>query len=489
MTDRPFTSFVMFGAMRSGSNLLEKYLNQYEGLVCHGELFQKSFIGTQGCKRFLGIDIEARKQDPYRLLAAVRAADPDKITGFRLFQAHDPRIIEATLKDRHCAKIILTRDPVASYVSLQIALKTRQWLVSDIAHRKAARIRFDLEDYASYLEERSAFYRMIAETLDLSGQPYFKIDYTMLNDVENINRLAAFIGDLRPKTTLEQPIKRQNPGALADKIINIEEVRAALDAPILYETHPPVLTPVRERGTDLSRVYFGKNCGLAFGPQPAVPDLAMRNWLAYQGRKPPENGWSAHRYAEWRALYPDSAFLTVVRHPVKRAYTAFMNKIFASIAGGYIAIRQEMESRFGLLLPQGKIAPGQDRQELAQSGYSADQHRINFKLFLVFVAANLEDKTKIRQDGMWQRQSEILRRYRIIHPQPVVLKYESLQTDLLYLENLLDLLPCSQWSAEPEPAFSYPLEEIYDAEIESLARAAYGPDYQAFGYGDLRKTP
>ncbi|NOR61390.1 MAG: nodulation protein NodH, partial [Rhodobacteraceae bacterium] len=225
MSRQPFTSFIMLGAMRSGSNLLEKFLNQYEGLVCHGELFHKSFIGVQGCQKFLGIETEARNEDPQRLLDAVRANTPHKITGYRFFQDHDEKVMEAALKDRYCAKIILTRDPVESFVSLQIALETQQWLVSDIAHRKDVQIHFDLEEYATYLKDRTAFYGRISQSLTTSEQPYFEIDYEMLTDVNNINRLAAFIGDRAGKAVLEEPIKRQNPGALAHKISNIQEVR------------------------------------------------------------------------------------------------------------------------------------------------------------------------------------------------------------------------------------------------------------------------
>ena len=485
MTGQPFTSFVMLGAMRSGSNLLESYLNKYEGLICHGELFQRSFIGSLGCTKYLGIDLDTRNAEPQRLLTAARAANPRKITGFRMFQEHDQMVMDMVLKDRFCAKIILTRDPIESFVSLQIALITKQWLVSDIAHRKEVQIHFDLDEYAAYLKTRAHFYDLIANALSISEQPFFQIDYSMLGEINNINRLAAFIGDRQAKSKLAQPIKRQNPGTLASKISNIEEVRAALDAPALHQQHPPILTPVLESDTDTSRAYFCQNLPLAFGPQPAVPDLGVRTWLAFHNKQAVSNGYTSHKFAEWQARAPNSVFFTVVRHPVLRAYNAFMNKIFNSAEGGYIAIRKDLESQFGLMLPQGEISIKHSRSALESSGYGMEEHRISFKLFLIFVAKNLEAKTKIRQDGKWQLQTEIIRRYKIMHPDVIVLKNETLKLGLKYLENRMNLTPNNHWENTPEPAYPFPLAEVYDAEIEALTRAAYGPDYQELGYKAL----
>ncbi|NOR63175.1 MAG: hypothetical protein GQ535_11875, partial [Rhodobacteraceae bacterium] len=301
----------------------------------------------------------------------------------------------------------------------------------------------------------------------------------------NINRLAAFIGDRAGKAVLEEPIKRQNPGALAHKISNIQEVRAALDAPSLHERPPPVLSPMLESGTDLSRAYFSQKNALIFGPVPGVPDKGVRKWLEIQNQRPPENGLSSHRYAEWKEKHKTPTFFSVVRHPVLRAYNAFMLKVFATNSDGYLSIRQDLENQFGMFLPQGAIAPDHDRSALEKNGYGVEAHRISFKLFLIFAAANLGDETKIRQDGKWQLQTEIIRRYRILSPEVIVLKEETLRSGLKYLRNTLNIPPIYNWRNEPEPAFSFALSEIYDAEVEALARAAYGPDYEELGYDSL----
>jgi len=482
MSAAPFSSFIILGAMRSGSNLLETFLNQYNKLVCHGELFQKAFIGVQGRQEFLGIDLQARNENPQRLLDAVRARNPKKITGFRFFQGHDARVLDTALKDPHCAKIILTRDPIDSFVSLKIALETKQWLVSDVAHRRTAQIRFDLDEYDKYLEERAQFYDKVSDALALLEQPFFKIDYSALHDVDNINRLAAFIGDKQKKAALNQPIKRQNPEPLSQKIINIKEVRAVLGAPNLFDNHPPILKPVVETETDLSRAYICPKTPLIFGPIPSGPDLGPRRWMEVQCKASPEKGFSAHRFLEWQARHTDTAFFSVVRHPVSRAYNAFMHKIFATVSGAYLAIRQDLENQFGMFLPQGEISATQDKGVLVENGYGLEEHRISFKLFLVFVAANLANETKIRQDGKWQLQAEILRRYRILHPEVIVIKEENMKVGWYYLENRLDLPPIPTWRNAPDIAYAFPLPEVYDAEVEALAKVAYGRDYEELGY-------
>lgn len=477
---KPFKRFIILGAMRSGSNLLEKFLNQYKGLLCHGELFHKTFIGVQGCQSFLGINIETRNKSPKRLLEAVSAANPDKITGFRFFQDHDMRVMEAALKDRSCAKIILTRDPVESFVSLQIAFETQQWLVSDETHRKKAQVRFDPEAYRIFLGYRDNYYRRIRRVLALTDQPYFEIDYTGLNKVENINRLAAFIGEHSAKSALDEPIKRQNPGMLADKILNLDEVKATKGAPDLNKR--PVPVPVLEAGSDLGRLYFCPDSPLAFAPVPHVDDADARIWLLAQFQGQATDGHSAHSLAKWKRAHSSPRAFSVVQHPVSHAYRAFMLDIFATDTPEFAEIRQEIENQFGLFLPQGAVAPFSGRAELEKRGYSAEAHRICFKLFLVFVAANLADETKLRQARQWQLQSEILRRYRILLPNTIVLKQENLQLGLRYLNNLHALPMGAPRPPASHPEFIFPLREIYDPEVESLTRAAYGPDYRAFDY-------
>lgn len=101
-----FDSFVVFAEMRTGSNFLEANLNALEGVTCHGEAFNPHFISYPSRKTTLGLSADQRDADPQALLDAVSAADG--LNGFRFFSDHDMRVFDPILKDRRCAKIVLT---------------------------------------------------------------------------------------------------------------------------------------------------------------------------------------------------------------------------------------------------------------------------------------------------------------------------------------------------------------------------------------------
>ena len=113
----------MFAEMRTGSNFLEANLNALPGVTCHGEAFNPVFIGRKDQTEFLGVTLAQREQDPALLLRRMRERTPG-LSGFRYFHDHDPRIFDLVMDDPRCAKIVLTRNPLESYVSLKIAQAT-----------------------------------------------------------------------------------------------------------------------------------------------------------------------------------------------------------------------------------------------------------------------------------------------------------------------------------------------------------------------------
>ena len=177
-----FTSFILLAEMRTGSNFLEANLNMVDGVTCHGEAFNPSFVGYPKQDDLLGFDRAAREADPLALLNAIRASDA--MAGFRYFHDHDPRVLSPCLDDPACAKIILTRNPVDSFVSWKTAQATGQWKLTNATHAKSHQITFDPAGFAAHLEATQAFQLRIQRALQVSGQTAFYIHYDDLRDVD-----------------------------------------------------------------------------------------------------------------------------------------------------------------------------------------------------------------------------------------------------------------------------------------------------------------
>ena len=136
MAEKRFEYFVVLAGMRTGSNLLEEQLSAMPGIESHGELFNPHFFGKPETRKKWGLTTNQRDNDPVRVIELMKRAAED-LPGFRLFYDHDRRAIDHVLSDRGAAKIILTRRPIDSYVSLKIARKTGQWWLGDMTSARA----------------------------------------------------------------------------------------------------------------------------------------------------------------------------------------------------------------------------------------------------------------------------------------------------------------------------------------------------------------
>ena len=208
--DRPFDSFVLLAEMRTGSNFLEANLNALPDVSCLGEAFNPHFIGKLNQDAAFGMTLAHREVDPLALLRAMRDQTPG-LSGFRYFHDHDPRVLPVLLADPRCAKVILTRNPVDSYISWKIAQATGQWKLTQAKRLKTAKAHFNEADFTAHLSQLQAFQLRLMHGLQTSGQTAFYIDYDDINDIAVLNGLARYLG---AKATLEEPdgtLKKQNP--------------------------------------------------------------------------------------------------------------------------------------------------------------------------------------------------------------------------------------------------------------------------------------
>ena len=221
-----FDYFVVFAEMRTGSNFLEANINAFDGLTCHGEAFNPNFISYPNRTESLGMSFEDRNADPSDLIACVKAADG--LNGFRFFNSHDLRVFDEILDDPRCAKIILTRNPIESYVSWKIAKATGQWKLMDVKRLREDTVEFDVPEFEKHIGKVQAFQVRLLNGLQKSGQTAFYLDYEDLRDVEVMNGMTAFMGSDARLTELDKSLKKQNPSPMSDKVENFDQMEDAL---------------------------------------------------------------------------------------------------------------------------------------------------------------------------------------------------------------------------------------------------------------------
>lgn len=475
----PFDYFIMFAEMRTGSNFLETNLNALGDVACHGEAFNPHFIGYPNRDEILGITREERDADPLKLIAAIRN-QPGKLGGFRYFHDHDPRVLDIALDDPRCAKIILTRNPLDSYVSWKIAQATGQWKLTNVKRRKEAKARFDAAEFAAHVEALQDFQVLILNRLQKSGQTAFYIAYEDLQDVGVMNGLAQWLGVRGRLEALDQSLKRQNPSPIVSKVSNPDEMMAALSGLDRFNlTRTPNFEP--RRGPAVPSYVAAAETPILFMPMPGGPGAQVRAWLAALDRV--DEGdlpgrMTQKQLRQWKRAHPGHRSFTVLRHPVARAHSVFCERILSTGPGSFARIRETLRRQFRLPIP--KDGPGED--------YTLDAHRAAFVAFLDFARASMAGQTSIRVDPEWCTQAQALSNFGDFLPPDLVLREAELHD---FLPDLARRLghddPPAPRPAPPEKPVA--LAEIYDEALEAKVAEIYQRDYLMFGFTAWDGTP
>jgi LPS sulfotransferase NodH len=496
MTQQKFKYFVIYGVMRTGSNLLEHYLNQFDAFKSYGEVFNPSFMGKPGNESLLGIGRAEREQRPVALIERMIADAEPALPGFRLFQGHDPRILRRTLIDDTCGKVILRRNRLDSYVSLKIAQQTDQWMLRNANKRRQAKVYFDLPEFQRYCEETDAYYGQIDRVLQEHGQTAFTIDYDDVKDPAVLHGLARYLGTEEHLATPKEAITRQNPGPLSDKVENYDEMIAAL------ETQPRVSVSAEPRAAERGGLRFLTACTKApilFACIPAGPEERILRWMhtvdGGDALRPDfhdalEDGSLFTQFGNRKALrlwideHEERICFATVRHPLLRAYAVFEKRILTGGDDGFPMIREHLRTRYGMAMPDEDVCAGQDRAGLEQAGYTVEKHRAAFQTFLEFIRENLSGQTSMRTDGEWAPQRAFVDGFNTLLPLHMVAKESKLLRVAAYIRNNLNLGATKNavFKQSLEAEHIIPLSEIYTETLESQARRAYRDDYASFGF-------
>ncbi len=465
MTKRRFDSFVMFAEMRTGSNFLEANLNALPGVRCHGEVFNPHFIGKKDQMELFGIDIATRDSDPLAMLRSLRVMT-DGMAGFRFFRDHDARVAEAVLDDPTCAKIILTRNPIESYVSLKIAQETGQWKLTNAAKLKTTKVPFRAAEFEQHLHETQEFQVHLMHRLQVTGQTAFYIDYEDIQDVAVLNGLAAFLGIDGRLQALDDKLKKQNPEETADKVINPAEMELSLSRLDRFNlARTPNFEP--RRSAAIPSFIAAADAPLLFMPMRGGPEDGVRDWLAGLGRGGLVTDFVQKSLRQWKKSNIPHRSFTVLRHPVARAHAAFVAQV---LNGGWPDLHQ-------VLVKTYKIDLGKRGTTLM-----VDAHRAAFLGFLRWVKLNLSGQTGQKVDAHFATQSAVLQGFAGFHGPDAVLREERLAEGLAWLSAEVGLPGGPTPVASSDPL----LEQIYDATVEAAVRDAYNRDYMGLGFGPWR---
>lgn len=470
--------FTIFGAMRTGSNLLERTLSQYPDIEGYGELYNRQFIGKPTQKTLLGMDIAAREADPIKLLNNILAST-DQIIGFRIFGDHDPRMIDYTARDPRCAKIILTRDPIDSFISLKIATKTGQWMLSKEENRRLAKAHFDAQEYQDYHDRLKAHYAHVRHIIRAEGGAAFEISYPELTNPDIMSGAARFAGATGDRPDSTAPILRQNPPDRKDKVENYGDLQAYLGLNDQAATAPAQVSAPKFIALD--EMVVARRHNLIYAPIPGAGAAEVKRILS-ETEGAASGGGIANGLKSLhvtRRKRRGGLVFTFVRHPATRLVDVFLRKV---------------------LKPQGRVFD--DLAHLLTISYKAPPltsmrndakaQKAGFSAFLTFIQDNLAGRTAMPVDPSWAPQTDLLRAYCDETPVDFIGRVESITTDATYVLGRAGVENPDQYCAKlasrmGQFADAGALERLLTSAAENHIYSVYAKDYDSLGYSALNK--
>ncbi len=459
-----FRSFVILAGMRTGSNLLEATLNAITGVTCFGEAFNPYMMGWPGKDELLGFTRDQREADPMGLLKKLTDR-PGHLPGFRYFHDHDPRVFPAFMDDPHCAKIVLTRNPLDSYVSVRLAWETNQWKLNETETPAEAVVTYDGTEFRQMLADTEAFHLRITHRLQTSGQSAFWLGYDDLRDADVLTGLMHWLGrralERVGPATDQVP---QNPREMAQKLRNFAELQADLQAldPFGVGRIPNFEHPRGPAVPSYRACAAGR--WLLYMPIQAGADDPLAGWLERLG--PLTEGFTQTSLRQWKRDHRGHRGFTVLRHPLHRGWVAFLQVL----TGPRAALRQTLREVHRVELP-----PDAELAELTEEGLA----RL-FGQFLDFLRRNLNAQTWLPTQPVWASQAEVVAGFARFAMPDMLVREDSLEEDLTHL--------CARVGiADPQlerlPAVAWP-DFLDQPDLVRAARQAYQRDYIAFGFPD-----
>ena len=460
----PFRSFVILAGMRTGSNLLEATLNAVKGVTCFGEAFNPYMMGWPDKDELLGVTRAEREADPLPLLR--RLTDrPGHLPGFRYFHDHDPRVFDAFMDDPSCAKIVLSRNPLDSYVSTLLARETNQWKLNETETPIPAAVAYDGEEFRRMLSATEGFRLRIQQRLQMTGQSAFWLGYGDLRDADVMAGLLRWLGrgDLKQVESARDQVP-QNPREMTRKVSNFRRMKADLadlDPFALHEI--PNFEPRRGPGVP-GFVMAEAGRGLIFMPVRGGPVGPVQDWLRALGEVRANPTQTTLK--QWKRAHPGHRGFTVLRHPLLRAWDAFLHLLGSAPA----EMRQALRDLHRVPLP-----PDDRLFDLDEDASAA-----LFLDFLGFLRRNLNGQTSLPTHPNWASQSEVIAGFARFGSPDMLVREDRMGADLAWLAGSVGIgdARTEGLGAGAAPGL------LRDPRLAEAAHAAYLRDYIAFGFGE-----
>jgi hypothetical protein len=212
-------------------------LNEHPEIACHGEVFHgRNVVHVRITHIPEGPEREALKlelcalrgRDPFAYLERVYALGAERpIVGFKIFERHNPNILEYLLGEASIRKVVLFRaNGLARYASLRLAHETGQW--GKTVTRPL--VQFVEEDFLEQYDFYVSFIDQTIRTLISANQPFCVLRHDELNNAATIAGLVHFLGATRPMPSMSPKARIEGRGSpdIVARFSNPLEVEAFL---------------------------------------------------------------------------------------------------------------------------------------------------------------------------------------------------------------------------------------------------------------------
>jgi LPS sulfotransferase NodH len=474
--------YVLLADMRTGSNLFEDMITRYDAFSCFGELFNPHFIGGPKTPSMTSLTLSERDADSVGVVSRMIEENPDTLPGFRLFSDHNPMMLEHCLADETCAKIVLTRNPLESYVSHLIAARTGQWQLQELSKRKDAKVTFNIDKFQLYLEAKQDFATLIRSRLQQTGQTSFNIDYTDMAKVETFNGCAKFLGTDQKLEAFLPNTKRQNPASMREKVYNYDEMLEGLRTLDIFESNWSAYNEPSQT-TSSTVLHACRTAPILYFPLTYDDNDPTIKWMCSieRDKKPARTKMGVADVREWMAGTTNRTVITCLEHPVERIYRAFNDRIVFAPNDKNKWIRRILRERYELEIPSWGDGSWATKDEMKSVGYTVDKHKQNFIRFLDFIQGNLRGQTNAPVSPEWGSQYLAIENYHEWTAPTVVVMPQMRKQAFSAIEATYGLK--SDFDIDEQKSTDLILlEQIYCPRIEQAVRIAYQNDYRKFGF-------